>query len=97
MNHPSTLVVLLERDSETAKSEGTQDMREALLAGLFWQTNYWVDCALLWIEHGAEIDDEIFVRLNEISSNKSYPQKTRHTAFKYAARWEKKINEKFDS
>jgi hypothetical protein len=89
MENPSKLVTLLEQDYTYAKVSGTQDMRATLLAGLFWETNYWVDCALKWIEQGAEIDEEVFSRLQAISTNKNYPQSTRHTAIKQIKRWQR--------
>ncbi len=89
MENPSRLVALLEQDYEEAKKVGSQDMRETLMAGLYWKTHYWVDCALKWISQGATIDKEILNRLEEISSNKQYPQRTRHEAFKFAKRWQR--------
>ena len=89
MDNPSKLVALLEENYQEAKKAGTQDIRATLMAGLFWETHYWVDCALNWINQGAELDQEIITRLEEISANKHYPQKTRHEAFKYAKRWQR--------
>ena len=89
MENPSKLVALLEQDFEEAKNADFQDIRETLMAGLNWETHYWVDCALKWIGQGAAIDIEIVNRLEEISSNKRYPQRTRHEAFKFAKRWQR--------
>jgi len=87
MNNPSKLVALLESKYQEARIDGSQDMREILMAGLNWETSYWVGCALSWIEQGAEIDEEIIERLSEISSNKNYQQKTRHRATTISNRW----------
>jgi len=87
MTNPSKLVALLEIEYREARIKGSQDIRETLVAGLNWETSYWVDCALSWIEQGAEIDEEINKRLNEISSNKNYEQKTRHRASTISNRW----------
>jgi len=89
MKTSSQLVVLLEQNYIKAKNSSTQDMRATLMAGLCWKTHYWVDCALNWIEQGAETDMEIIARLEEISANKCYPQNTRHRAFALAKRWHK--------
>ncbi len=87
MNNPSKLVALLESKYQEARIEGSQDIRETLVAGLNWETSYWVDCALNWIEQGAEIDEEINERLEAIASNKNYEQKTRHRATANSKRW----------
>lgn len=87
MNNPSKLVVLLEIEYHEARIKGSQDIRETLVAGLNWETGCWVDCALSWIEQGAEIDEEINKRLSEISSNKNYEQKIRHRALTISNRW----------
>ena len=92
MENPSRLVALLEQDYQEAKQGGTQDIRATLMAGLCWETHYWIDCALNWIEQGAELDEKIVAQLESISSNKCHPQKTRHKAFKYAKRWQRANN-----
>ncbi|MGX5172882.1 hypothetical protein ACUR5C_02490 [Aliikangiella sp. IMCC44653] len=86
------LVAYLEKDLISAIDLGEQDMRETLMAGLTWQTYYWVDCALEWIEQGFEIDSDIVEVLERISDKRVYPQATRHKAFKNARRWHKSIN-----
>ena len=87
MNNSSKLVALLESKYQEARIEGFQGIRETLIAGLNWETSYWVDCALNWIEQGADIDEEINERLKDIASNKNYEQRTRHRATAISNRW----------
>ncbi len=87
MANPSDLLALLEQDYLNAKKGGLQDMRTTLIAGLSWETSYWVNLALKWIKQGAPLDKEIVSRLEEISSQKTYSQNIRHTALKLANRW----------
>ena len=87
MENPSKLIALLEQGYIEATSVSPQDLRATLIAGLNWETHYWVDAALNWIEQGAELDQEIINRLEEIAYDKRYPQQTRHRAFKFAKRW----------
>jgi hypothetical protein len=87
MKNPAKLVALLEKSYSQAKQGATQDMRATLIAGLNWETNYWVDCALQWIEDGAELDEGIIEVLETISSNTHFPQATRHKALKSAKGW----------
>lgn len=83
------LVALLELPLEEAVLSKKQDIRATLMAGLTWRTNYWVDCALNWVEQGVDLDSEIISVLHAISRKKSMPQSTRHKAIKYARNWEK--------
>ena len=87
MENPSKLVALLEQDYLNAKKGGSQDMRKTLIAGLTWETNYWVNLAIEWIKQGAPLDKEIVSLLEEISSKKMYSQSIRHAALKLANRW----------
>lgn len=91
MNNAATLVALLESDYSEEKLNKSQNLRETLEAGLNWDTNYWVDCALNWIEQGFELDMQLVEKLEVIASNKILPQKTRHRSYSYAKRW-RKIN-----
>lgn len=87
MDNPATLVALLEQKYDTVKDSTTQDLHATLVAGLLWETSYWVDCALNWIEDGAEVDERIAELLLDVSSKKYHPQATRHKAFKLSRKW----------
>ena len=84
MNNPSSLVAYLEKDFKKLDIEDKDELKEILKAGLNWETNYWIDCALNWIENGFELDKELVEILEKISTNKNNPQKTRQRAFAYA-------------
>jgi hypothetical protein len=90
--NPSTLVALLEKEYAWAVENSDQDLQETILAGLNWETHYWNDCALDWIDQGYPINQEVVEALESISSTKHKPQKTRHRAFAYAKRWQRKAN-----
>lgn len=68
---------------------GAPPVRDVVLAGLRYPTSdYWVALALTWLEHGAELDDEIVERLSEISSaSRQYEQRTRHRASRLGKSW----------
>lgn len=92
MENPSKLVALLEQDYDVAVSGGTQDIQATILAGLNWQTSYWVSCTLKWLDQGAPINQEIANCLSLISENETYSQSTRHHAAKVLKRWQRKQN-----
>ena len=92
LKNPSTLVALLEKDFLWAKECGNQDLEETIIAGLNWETHYWNDCALDWIEQGFPLNERIVLLLESISQDKRKPQKTRHRAFSISKRWRKNKN-----
>lgn len=48
--------------------------------GLRWQTPFWPDLAVAWLEQGAPLDAEIAGCLDEIASRNKWPQRLRHRA-----------------
>ena len=46
------------------------------------QSQYWSDLALIWIENGFEITEDIIEKLIKLSKNKYYSQNSRHRALK---------------
>lgn len=90
--NPSTLVALLEKELAWASKNSEQDLEETVKAGLNWQTDYWNDCALNWIEQGYPLNNELVAILEEISKNKNKSQRTRHRAFAFSKRWKKNEN-----
>lgn len=90
--NPSTLVALLEKQYAWAAENSDQDLEETILAGLNWETHYWNDCALDWLDQGYPVNKEIVEALEEISKAKRKPQRTRHRAFAHTKRWQKSAN-----
>ncbi|MFC0047892.1 hypothetical protein [Rheinheimera tilapiae] len=81
---PRNLIVQLERPLREYR--GVTPVREIILAGLRWPTDYWPSLAVAWIEQGAEVDNDIIKLLNEVASKDGFPQKLRHQAFAIAHR-----------
>ncbi|MFV5215691.1 hypothetical protein ACLIIZ_18375 [Azonexus caeni] len=82
------LVVHLESPlSAFAASEGS--VRDVVLAGLNWPTEYWAALAVVWLGQGAPVDSEIASALQVLAEKKHYSQSVRHRAFAIARRFEK--------
>lgn len=64
-------------------------VREALLVGLTWPTEYWVSLAIAWLEQGAPLDIELVAIPDKITATKSFSQGVRHRAFALARRWQR--------
>ncbi len=60
-----------------------------MTVALSWETNYWVDLALGWIEEGYCMDSAISKLVKEVSQKDNFPQKTRHKAFSTYRNWER--------
>jgi hypothetical protein len=84
-----TRQLLLDLETSFETYAGAAPVRDVVLAGLRYPTSdYWVALALIWLEHGAELDGEIVKRLNEIASaSRQYEQRTRHRASRLAKSW----------
>ncbi len=89
--NPSALVALLEKEYAWATEHSDQDLEETIMAGLNWETHYWIDCALNWVDHGYPLNEKIVKVLEGISSDKRKPQRTRHRAFAFAKRWQRYV------
>ena len=90
--NPSSLVALLEKEYKWAIDHSDQDLEETVMAGLIWETHYWIDCALDWLDQGYPVNENMIEALERISSDKKKPQKTRHRAFAFAKRWQRNAN-----
>ncbi len=64
-------------------------VKDVLLAGLRWETQYWPSLAVSWIEQGAPIDKEVKEALDDVARKKHFAQSLRHKAFALARRWER--------
>jgi hypothetical protein len=64
-------------------------VREVVVAGLSWPTEYWVGLAIAWLEQGVPIDQEVFVLLDRVAQTRHFAQSVRHRAFALARRWER--------
>jgi hypothetical protein len=84
---PRNLVVNLE--SLLAEYSGDAPVKEIVLAGLRWDTEYWPALAIAWIEQGAEIDEEVKMALDHVARQNRWSQSVRHKAFTLARRWER--------
>src|SRR4051812_446333 len=83
---PRKLVIHLE--SPFAKYDASAvPVREVLVAGLSWETEYWPGLAVQWLEQGADVDAEIAALLDTVAARKHFPQSLRHKAFAIARRW----------
>jgi hypothetical protein len=78
MTDQRDLIVLLEGPLSDYASYPAK-VREILIAGLTWETDYWAELAVRWIEGGAPIDAEICELLDQFQ-NKPFPQNLRHRA-----------------
>jgi hypothetical protein len=72
------LVVHLEQP--LAEYAGSATVRDVLLVGLQWPTEYWPSLAVSWIEQGAAVDREILALLGWIAVGKQFSQRLRHRA-----------------
>ena len=85
---PRALIVHLE--TPYGKYEPTfGSVQEILVAGLSWETEYWVSLAVAWLEQGAPCNSEIAVLLDRISQMRHFSQRVRHRAFALARRWQR--------
>ena len=87
MNQQLELVVHLETPFASCDLPNSV-VRETLLVGLTWPTEYWVTLAIAWLEQGAPLDIELVAALDEIAVTKSFSQGIRHRAFALARRWQ---------
>lgn len=86
MTNPTVLVVNL----ETPLSETDLPLTErkaVVMAGLQWETDYWTNLALGWIEQGFPVDEEIARALALVASQRHRAQALRHRAIRLARRW----------
>jgi hypothetical protein len=67
-------------------------VKEIILMGLTWPTEYWANLAVGWLEQGAPLDAELVEALEKIAS-KRFSQSVRHRAFSLARRWHRKHSE----
>lgn len=86
--NPVALLVFLEEDLTFHDHRTEAERRAILLAGLQWESPYWVDLAVRWVEQGYELDQELSSELQRISKDKRFPQNLRHRAGKLAHRFE---------
>ncbi len=83
---PCQLVVHLESPYE--KYDPTiAPVRDILIAGLSWETEYWPTLAVRWLEQGAQVDVMLFPLLERIAARKTFPQSLRHKATAIARKW----------
>ena len=89
MNFESEFVSKLIRP--LSELEGTQfTPRQVILAAIEWPNENWLEEALLWIEQGVPLDEEIAKALESVSTRKTHSQHLRHKAFALAKRWRRK-------
>ncbi|NHZ62926.1 hypothetical protein [Massilia genomosp. 1] len=62
-------------------------MREVVLAGLRWDTDYRPPLAVSWIEQGLPLDQELVDLLIGSGNNNGWPQQRRHQAKALVRRW----------
>jgi hypothetical protein len=76
---------------ETLYSEYSGDVpvKEILIAGLGWETQYWPSLAVAWVKQGAAIDNEVRDALDDVAGRSYFPQPLRHKAFALARKWER--------
>lgn len=91
---PRTLVAHLESSYTTYVPESAS-VRNVILAGLQWPSDYWSGLAVSWLEDGAPIDEDIAVQLEKLSISPTMPQALRHRASRLLQRYMrfKKIGE----
>lgn len=89
MTHPPQVVVHLEQPL-AAFQENDLSVKEVLVMGLSWPTDYWPALAIEWLHQGAPLDDEIAELLMAVSQRRRFPQSLRHSAFAIAKRWYKR-------
>jgi hypothetical protein len=63
-----------------------ESIRNAILMGLTWSSEYWADLAISWLEQGASLDAEIVMALEAINATR-LSQNVRHRAFALARMW----------
>ena len=63
-------------------------VRQLILAGLTWPTEYWAGLAVGWLEQGAPLDADVALALDAVAS-KPFSQGVRHRAFSLALRWQR--------
>jgi len=80
---------ILEKPFENVAKEDSKNVQEVLLIALNWKTNYWIDCALKWIEQGCKIDSSILKVVRKIAKRENLPQSTKHRAVAVISKWEK--------
>lgn len=72
--------------------QSVASVRDVVLAGLTWPTDYWAGLAIGWLEQGAPLDAGVIVALNQVAQKKHFAQSIRHRAFSLAKRWEREQN-----
>jgi hypothetical protein len=89
------LLVLLEYDYprvvESIKGTKIEDanLSDLVSYALDFETRYWAEKALTWIESGYPVDPAICAILLRISESDSDSQKLRHRSLKQAKRWQR--------
>lgn len=78
MTDQRDLIILLEKPLSDYASDLAK-VREILVAGLTWESPYWPELAVRWIETGAPIDLGICDLLDQFK-DKPFPQNLRHRA-----------------
>lgn len=61
--------------------------RDVVLVGLKWDTPWWPELAVGWLEQGMPVDAEIAGCLEEIESRTKWPQRFRHLARALRRAW----------
>ena len=82
---PRPLLIFLE--APYAAYQGSLPARLVVLAGLGFQSDYWICLAVGWLEQGAPLDDEIVEMLNRVAETHHYEQRIRHRSAALARRW----------
>lgn len=65
-----------------------EEARGAVLMGLSWPTEYWVDLAIGWLEQSALLDAELAAALDAVTL-KPFSQGVRHRAFALVRQWQR--------
>ena len=88
MTHPPWVVVHLEQPLAAFREDGLS-VKDVLVVGLTWPTDYWPALAIEWLRQGALVDGEIAELLMAVSRRRGIPQSLRRRAFAFAKRWYK--------
>ena len=81
--------LLINLETPYSEYSAKAPVKDVLLAGLRWETQYWVSLAVSWIEQSAPIDNEIKEALDNVAQKRHFPQSLRHKAFAIARKWER--------
>lgn len=89
MAHPPCVVVHLEQPLAAFREDGLS-VKDVLVVGLTWPTDYWPALAIEWLRQGAPVDEEIAELLMAVSRRRGFRQSVRYGAFGIAKRWSKR-------